>query len=125
MGYASDTTKASLTHFCLLWALHQFGKRLQSVSEDQSSDSVTATFEDGSCATGNLIVGADGANSRVRNFLLGDEKAALQDLPLMGICAVDVLPADLSKKIREEYNMLSVLQFAPFGLVAWLARKFI
>ncbi|KAJ3115739.1 hypothetical protein HK100_001258 [Physocladia obscura] len=45
-------------------------KKLISIS--QSNDSVTATFSDGSTATGDILVGADGAHSKVRNILFGD-----------------------------------------------------
>ncbi|MFE3826273.1 FAD-dependent oxidoreductase [Streptomyces sp. NPDC059092] len=44
-----------------------YGKRLFSL--EQGPQSVTAHFEDGSQATGSLLIGADGAKSRVRSAL--------------------------------------------------------
>jgi salicylate hydroxylase len=42
-------------------------KRLRALT--QTADSVTATFEDGSTATGNVLIGADGLNSKVLQLL--------------------------------------------------------
>jgi salicylate hydroxylase len=45
----------------------QMGKRLASI--DEGPDSVTATFEDGSTATGDVLIGADGIHSKVLELL--------------------------------------------------------
>ena len=45
----------------------QHGQRLSAVDAD--ADGVTATFLDGSTARGDLLIGADGLNSTVRNLL--------------------------------------------------------
>ncbi|HYY29262.1 MAG TPA: NAD(P)/FAD-dependent oxidoreductase [Chthoniobacterales bacterium] len=47
----------------------QFGKKFVGL-DDAPSAKVTVRFEDGSSATGDVLVGADGANSRVRSQLL-------------------------------------------------------
>jgi len=47
----------------------QFGKRVVSVSDDGSA--VSATFEDGSTVTADLLIGADGTHSMVRPVVLG------------------------------------------------------
>ncbi len=49
----------------------QFGKRIRSLS--QSETGVTLQFEDGSTATHDAVVGADGIHSRVRAALFGEE----------------------------------------------------
>lgn len=48
----------------------RFGARLQSFEQDEGG--VTAHFQDGSSAHGDLLVGADGIGSRTRELLLGD-----------------------------------------------------
>lgn len=47
------------------------GKRL--VDVDQDATSATAVFHDGTRATGDVLLGADGINSRVRACLFGEE----------------------------------------------------
>ncbi|GAA3600659.1 FAD-dependent urate hydroxylase HpxO [Kineosporia mesophila] len=50
----------------------RFGRRLESISQEPGS--VTVTFADGSRATGDLLIGADGAKSRTRAYVLGTER---------------------------------------------------
>lgn len=52
-------------------SLH-FGKRLRSI--DDNGSNVHLEFEDGTTAHADIVVGADGINSRVREVLLGEEK---------------------------------------------------
>ena len=98
----------------LLTLPSQHGKRLNNILIPDEGSRVTAVFEDGSEATGSLLVGCDGAHSKVREFLFGAEQSALQKLPLMGLCAVESLPAELARKIRE-INELYLLAYHPDG----------
>lgn len=100
----------------------QFGKRLRDIEPSQVDDTVTAVFEDGTRARGNLLIGADGANSKVRNYLLGPDKGALHALPLMGSMAVGALSAEISKKLRDDINGEMILGYHPLGLVAFISR---
>ncbi|ELR23057.1 FAD binding domain containing protein [Acanthamoeba castellanii str. Neff] len=68
----------------------EFGKRLVDLSGFRDDDDygqndgrVTATFDDGSSASGDLVVGADGVHSRTRAIVLGDEDPKPQFLGLM------------------------------------------
>jgi FAD-dependent urate hydroxylase len=47
----------------------RFGKRAVAVTQD--ADGATVTFEDGTCETGDLVVGADGQRSVVREAVIG------------------------------------------------------
>lgn len=100
----------------------KFGKRLSDIELSKTEDKVTAIFDDGTKVTGNLLIGADGANSRVRNFLLGPDKGALHTLPLMGSMALGALPAEISKKLRADIDGEMVLGYHPVGLVAFISR---
>ena len=82
---------------------------------------MTAQFEDGTAATGDLLIGADGANSKVREFLFGAEKAALQTMALLGNGALESLPADISRKIHE-INDLYFVGYHPEGPCIFMAR---
>jgi 2-polyprenyl-6-methoxyphenol hydroxylase-like FAD-dependent oxidoreductase len=46
---------------------------LESIVYDDEKPTVTAVFEDGTKATGTLLIGADGAQSRARYSILGDK----------------------------------------------------
>lgn len=81
----------------------EFDKRLVSLSgfdtegdegDDDSGGAVTALFEDGSSARGDLVVGADGLHSRTRAIVLGDDDPRPQFLGLMtsgGFARTDAL----------------------------------
>ncbi|KAM9994742.1 hypothetical protein ACTFIY_000939 [Dictyostelium cf. discoideum] len=54
----------------------EFGKRLQSYIEDEENGEVIATFEDGTIEKGEILIGADGVRSSVRDFKLPNFKFA-------------------------------------------------
>ncbi|KIW95835.1 uncharacterized protein Z519_02899 [Cladophialophora bantiana CBS 173.52] len=79
----------------------QYGKRLASVTVDtDAGDSVTAFFEDGTRASGSLLVGCDGAHSTVRRFLVGEElaKEEIMDIQMFNVsCA---FPREIAEYLR-------------------------
>ncbi|KAG8531886.1 uncharacterized protein KY384_003522 [Bacidia gigantensis] len=99
----------------------KYGKRLKSVEKGDDGKGVIATFEDGTTASGNLLVGADGAKSRVRQALLGAERGGLQTLPLMGLRALGTLPAKIALELKNRINADLVVTVHPVGLVAFIA----
>lgn len=83
---------------------------------------ITATFEDGSELTGDLLVGADGSKSIVRKYLLSPEIAVLQPLPIMGLHATLILPSELAKKmVAELQDQVAVLTLHPAGLCVFFS----
>ncbi|KAL9103360.1 MAG: hypothetical protein Q9163_001572 [Psora crenata] len=82
---------------------------------------VTAFFEDGTRATGDILIGADGAHSRVREHLLGHEKAALHPLPITGASVITNLTAELAKLFRKDFNDIFALTVNPAGFVSFIS----
>ncbi|KAF5373085.1 hypothetical protein D9758_001499 [Tetrapyrgos nigripes] len=95
----------------------RYGKRLAEIHTEEGN--VRVTFADGTTEEGKLLIGCDGAHSRVRNFLFGPEKAALRPLPLFMSAALTTLPRETALAIREIHprNMNSV---HPNGCSAWI-----
>jgi len=90
----------------------QFDKKFTHY-EQHSNGTVTAFFEDGTSATGDVLVAADGTNSRVRQQYL--PRARLEDCGIVGIAGKVALnpqtKALLSSKILQGVSMV----FAPRG----------
>ena len=75
-------------------------------------------------ATGDLLVGADGAKSIIREYLLGPEKAALQPLPLIGCHATLTFPADVARKLVAELDgQLFILAVHPARICAFFPSE--
>lgn len=100
---------------------YQYGKKLKEVSSDGKVANVT--FEDGTSASGDLVIGAEGAHSVVREALLGPEKAANTPSPLISTFTIAKLPADAVKKFEELAHRLMVV-FHPDGYFMWVGRKY-
>ncbi|RKU46335.1 hypothetical protein DL546_008510 [Coniochaeta pulveracea] len=79
----------------------QFSKQLSDITYQDDYNTVTAHFRDGSQATGDLLVGADGARSTVRKMLCGGEAAANTRLPIRMLGLRCVYPVDKICKCLE------------------------
>jgi prepilin-type processing-associated H-X9-DG protein len=87
-------------------AVH-YGKRLESI--DVHSDRATVTFADGSCAVGDLVVGADGVRSQVRAaaFPTAPAPSYLGSLGFGGFVDPAAVPASLlSDLARHEMTFM-------------------
>jgi 2-polyprenyl-6-methoxyphenol hydroxylase-like FAD-dependent oxidoreductase len=59
----------------------RWNKRLINLVYEHDGKTVTAVFEDGEHISGKLVIGADGARSKVRQLLLGPEASPVTRLP--------------------------------------------
>ena len=99
----------------------QYGKKLKDISYDDSANTVTAIFEDGSTATGSLLVGADGAQSAVRATIFGSEKAKVVPVPYCGV-NVHVTYGDTEKAlfVRQKHPIMTHA-IHPDGYWLWIS----
>ncbi|CAN9465768.1 unnamed protein product [Alternaria alternata] len=82
---------------------------------------VRVTFEDGSTATGHVLVGCDGAKSRVREAIVGTEAAKLTNASVSMFNFPYKFDADLAKRIRD-MNPLFITSIHPsHGTMFWLS----
>lgn len=103
--------RAKLTHV-------QNGTKLKSI--DKTDDGkVTATFEDGTTATGNVIIGCDGARSAVRPCLLGEEKAKLEDLDIQMFNISCSFPKEIALLQRNSGHPIFKNSYHPKGMMWW------
>lgn len=93
----------------------QFGRKLESLSEftdsESTSSKVKATFADGSVEIVDIVVGADGVRSKVRDHILGEEKVPGDNMPIFtgwsGVVGIsDSIPDFGPEQLGEAHWML-------------------
>lgn len=102
----------------------EYGKRLQNYTEDEAQ--VTAAFTDGTSATGDVLLGADGIHSSVRHALSPDAPRPTYT-GLLGIGgyipAVDIAPTP-PETVRMVFGTRAFFgyQTTPDGCTFWFAN---
>lgn len=99
----------------------EFNKRLTCV--ETSASAVKVTFDDGNTATGDVLVGCDGARSKAREYLFGKGKADVKTLPYEAYFVNPRYPAEIALKLCE-IHPIHVTAIHPAGMFCWLGRKF-
>jgi 2-polyprenyl-6-methoxyphenol hydroxylase-like FAD-dependent oxidoreductase len=98
----------------------QYSKRLKTVETGEHS--VAVTFEDGTTETGSIIIGAEGAHSPTRVFLLGPVEAALIHSPVVASVTITTLNREVALALRGLHER-NVISFHPNGIFAWMSSK--
>jgi 2-polyprenyl-6-methoxyphenol hydroxylase-like FAD-dependent oxidoreductase len=98
----------------------QYGKEVVSVKETEGGK-VVLGFKDGTDAEGDVVVGCDGAHSKVREGICGKEDAALTEVPLSMFNFTAKFEAEQAKYIRS-WNPLFLTSIHPdTGIMFWLS----
>jgi len=82
---------------------------------------VTVTFEDGTKETGNLLVGAEGAHSITREFLVGPEEASLLQSPCVASVTITKLGREAAIALRALHPRYTI-SFHPNGTFTWVRK---
>lgn len=95
----------------------RWGKRLTNVQlgMKEGEPPVMLSFDDGSRAEADLLIGADGTNSRVRRWLLGDEAGAAKPSS-WSMCNGSVRYGEAGKALLRKAHPLCSLAFTEHGL---------
>lgn len=96
----------------------KYGKKLVSISQDEPG--VTAVFEDGSEATGSVLIGCDGGRSVVRKLLVGEEKAVSKDLGISVMNFPLHFKPDLARQIHAQHS-IAFNTYHPKNWMFWVS----
>jgi hypothetical protein len=104
----------------------QYGKSIvhAEVVDVDGAEKVRVKFADDTEVLGDILVGCDGAKSRVRAVICGEEEAKLTDVPVRMFNFPYKFDADTAGRIRA-MNQLFITSIHPeHGSMFWLSSKF-
>ena len=117
-------SRKKLRNLCLdgvevLWA-----KTVESITYDSNGVGVTACFADCSSYHGDLLVGADGPKSKVREILLGVEKSRATPMEIVYNMSI-VKYGDANKALHlQATHPQNVFGYNPNGIFSFLASMY-
>lgn len=101
--------------------LQQYGKSLETIEYETSPTGVKAVFKDGTSVKGNLVVGADGPHSTVRELLLDPVTAKASQLGVtqygVHACYND---AEKARFVRDNTDPIFCVAFTPQNLCLFM-----
>ena len=99
----------------------QYGKEFVEAVEE--GEQVVAVFADGTRVVGDVLVGCDGARSRVREVLCGEEAARVTTVPVSMINFTQMYTAEQALHVRS-LNPLFVTSIHPdLRVMFWLSSR--
>lgn len=99
----------------------QYGKTLERCYVSDSDGKVYAEFTDATKVMGDVLVGCDGAKSRVRESIVGAEKAQLTDSHVSMFNFPCKFDAELAKNIRDRNELFITSIHPDHGTMFWLS----
>lgn len=100
----------------------QYGKAFSTLRAIEGESGVSALFNDGSSASGSLIIGADGANSAVRQAVFASGEGQAQQIPYSGVnMHVRYPDAETSTYLRRHLSPIVGHGVHPKGYWLWLS----
>lgn len=100
-----------------------FGKTLTTVTYNKSDAAVTAHFADGSTYSGDIVIGADGPRSKVRELLLGVEESRTTPLSVVQNSAIVCYDdAEKAKHVRSASPTFAV-GYHPDRMLHYISSK--
>jgi 2-polyprenyl-6-methoxyphenol hydroxylase-like FAD-dependent oxidoreductase len=108
----------------------QYGKQVERayVIDDLASHNngrVKVEFSDGNHAVGDLVIGTDGAKSRLRESIVGFEDAQLTTVPVNLFNFSYKFDAELALRIRQSNKMFINSIHPDHGTMYWLSSTFL
>jgi 2-polyprenyl-6-methoxyphenol hydroxylase-like FAD-dependent oxidoreductase len=107
--------------FCAEGVNVQYDKKLESLSYSNDGSSVTAHFANGTSATGTMIIGTEGAQSKVRMSVFGEEQGKTHRVPIsavnLHVCYND---AEKAKFVRQHHPIMT-MGIHPDGYWLWVS----
>ncbi|PQE32699.1 fad binding domain-containing protein [Rutstroemia sp. NJR-2017a WRK4] len=97
----------------------RWDKRLQGITHNEKS--VTLTFEDGTQEAGCLLIGAEGAHSLTREYLLGKDEAQLINSDVVVTVALTTLDKEAALALRKIHPRYSIVVH-PNGMFVWASN---
>ena len=97
----------------------EYSKRLSKISTE--GDTVTAHFQDGTSATGSLLVACDGGRSKSREFVVGPDAAKGFDSGYTFINTWSKLPAEVALGLRAKHPIISQAMHPDISVGALIA----
>ena len=116
-------SRRKLRTLCIDGISIEWGKTLTNISYGEGGQGLTACFTDGSTYEGDVLIGADGPRSKVRELLLGAEKARSKPLGVVqNTTLVKYGDAEKALHVRSG-NPLFYLGYNPDGIVNFVSSK--
>lgn len=89
-----------------------------------SGSTVTATFEDGTGTTGNILVGCDGAKSKVRELVVGSEAAQMTVMPINTFNFNQKFTAEQALHLQTVHPLFKMSYYPETAEMFWLSSEF-